>query len=276
MARPDRSAVVTTRAGEDLSELWVPLLRRLTERLPAWGLWKNADRALFGYGDFDSTAPERDWDAIIGEFSRWAGSHGYGPVAACPHVAGVLFIVALDRKHRTVLELDVNGRKYFRGWTMFKPEDLTSVMEIDDRGFRRVRPGAEGIILLTQNGLRWGGRPNHEGLRAKLVPELLAADPEGARAAARLFGPAGKALEAGAAAVAKGAWNRPAMLQVEAYALARALMEPAVLTSRLQARRIKNRCPLLRTIFADDREIRGDPDRWVRDVGRDHTVLADG
>ena len=39
---------------------WLPLLRRLTELSPAWGVWKNADRAIAGYGDIDSiSSPSR-------------------------------------------------------------------------------------------------------------------------------------------------------------------------------------------------------------------------
>ena len=71
-----------TRTAEELSGLWVPLLNRLTETLPDWGLWKNADAALSGEGDFDSMAPATRWDQITREFAEWAIAHGFSPVAA--------------------------------------------------------------------------------------------------------------------------------------------------------------------------------------------------
>jgi hypothetical protein len=262
------------RAPAEFATLWLPLLERLTDVLPSWGLWKNADTALSGRGDFDSTAPVEDWDTITREFRHWAFDHGLGPVAACREVSGVLFLLAVDRENHTVFELDVNARKYFRGWTMFTPQDLLPVMEIDARGFRRVRPGAEGVIMLVQNGLLWGGRPDVEGLHRKDVSRFLASDPEGVRLASHLFGPARGALQAAARSVVEGAWNRPAMLAVEAWALTRALAHPGIVAGRFLAPRRKRRCPLLKTIFTDGRRI-DDVDEWIRAVAQDHDVYHD-
>jgi hypothetical protein len=270
----EAAPTVPERAPVDLSAQWIPLLRRLTETLPAWGLWKNADSALAGRGDFDSTAPTSDWGVVTAAFEEWAGDHGLGPVTACHHVPGVLFIVAVDRARSVLVELDVNARKYFRGWTMFRPEAIAPLMEIDARGFRRVRPGAEGVILLTQNGMRWGGRPDPRGLARKGVAELLRADPGGVEAAASLFGVAAPALGAAARSVAEGGWNRGAFVTVEAYAVARALLAPGVLVTRLWAKRVKKRCPVLKSIFSEHRAVPRDHDAWVRAVARDHVVLA--
>jgi hypothetical protein len=256
----------------DLPALWLPLLERLTERYPSWGLWKNADDALGGRGDFDSTAPERDWDGITAEFADWAARHGFGPVTGCREVRGVLFLVALDPGSGTFFELDVNARKYWRGWTLFRPHDLARVMEIDERGFRRVRRGAEGVILLVQNGLRWGGRPNEEGLRRKNVREALAADPEGVRYTCELFGRAAGAIARAADAVVRGEWDRRALLTAEGWALARALQEPQIALSRVEAKLVKKRCPLLQAIF-NDRKLPADEDAWLRAVARTHPVI---
>ncbi|MDQ4058513.1 MAG: hypothetical protein M3124_05255 [Actinomycetota bacterium] len=258
----------------DLNAVWLPLLARLTERFPDWGLWKNADSALMGQGDFDSTAPESDWEGITEEFSEWAAGHSLDPVAACRHVQGVLFLVAVDQETGTLYELDVNARKYFRGWTVFRPQDLRPMMEVDKRGFRRVRPGAEGVTLLTQNGLKWGGRRNEEGLRRKRVAEFLASDPEGVAAAARLFGAAEKAILRAAGAVANGRWDRAAMLQVEARALIGAVGEPGIVVSRFRAKEAKKRCQLLRTIFVDGRTIDGNISSWVERVALEGEILA--
>lgn len=269
--------MTTTEApAVDLAPMWVPLLRRLTETLPAWGLWKNADAALGGHGDFDSTAPSSDWGAITAAFQEWSEAHGFAPATACHHVPGVLFLVAVDRDKGRLVELDVNARKYFRGWTMFRPEGLAGLMEIDERGFRRVRPGAEAVILLTQNGMRWGGRADPAGLRRKRVAELLRSDPEGVAAAARLFGPARGALAHLAARVERGRWSHPAALAVEAYAVARAVAAPGVLVTRLWAKRVKRRCPVLISIFSNERRVPADVDGWVAAVARDHVVLEAG
>jgi hypothetical protein len=262
-------------ATADLTDLWVPLLRRLTDDFPSWGLWKNADAALAGHGDFDSTAPVADWDAITMAFRDWAGAHDHGPVAACRHVPGVLFLVAVDRASSKLLELDVNARKYFRGWTLFCPENLAPLMEIDERGFRRVRPGAEGVILLTQNGLRWGGRPDRAGLQRKQVAEILRRDPAGVRAAARLFGPAAATLCSAAERVAEGGWDRRAMMTVEAWALLRAVAQPHIALTRLWAKEIKKRCPVLRAIFGSGRRI-DDVDGWVKSVTQAQELVPGG
>ena len=260
--------------GDEGASAWLALLGRLTAALPLWGLWKNADAALAGHGDFDSTAPVEDWGRIVQEFADWASDRGLGPVTACREVPGGLFLLALDREKGEVLELDVNARKYFRGWTMFRPRDLAPVMEIDDRGFRRVRPGAEGLILLVQNGLLWGGRPDPAGLARKRVAEFLRADPEGVRLASRMFGAASGAAERAAEAVAAGGWDRRAMLTLEAYAGLRALGEPGIAFGRLLVPARKRRCPVLRTIFEDDRRV-ADPERWIQAVSESHEVHHD-
>jgi hypothetical protein len=256
----------------DLSGLWLPFLEHLTERYPNWGLWKNADDALQGRGDFDSTAPESDWDALTEEFADWAAAHGFGPVTGCREVRGVLFLIAVDPGSGTFFELDVNARKYWRGWTLFRPEDLTQVMEIDERGFRRVRRGAEGVILLVQNGLRWGGRPHAAGLARKQVRAALTADPEGVARTCELFGAAGGAVARGAEAVVRGEWDRKALLAAEGWALVHAVREPQVVLSRFEAKVVKRRCPVLRAIFAD-RKLPADEDAWLRAVARTHRVV---
>ncbi len=258
----------------DLSALWIPLLQRLTQVHPGWGIWKNADAALAGSGDIDSSAPAHAWDLIVSEFRGWAPSNGVGPVTACRHVPGVLFILGLDRRHSSFVELDVNARKYFRGWTLFRSEDLAPLMEMDVRGFRRLRPGAEGIMLLLGNGARWGGRPNPEGLRRKRIAEILLRDPEGVRLTAScLFGDVQGALVRAAEHVASGGWDRRSMLRVEAWALAHAVAEPKIVVGRLWSRPIKKICPVLKTIFTHNRRVPADLDSWLDRVRRAHPVF---
>ena len=261
---------------ESLAELWLPLLRRLTERFPDWGLWKNGDDALRGHGDFDSTAPPGDWDEITREFSRWAVSNKLGPVAVCRHVRGALFLAALDKNGSKLLELDVIARKYFRGWTVFQSQQLRPVMEMDENGYRRVRPGAEGVILLTQNGLKWGGRPDRDELERKRVVDFLQSDPEGVRATSKLFRPADKALIRAADSATRGEWSRASVMLVEARALLGAVGEPSIVLSRIQAKRVKKKCPLLVTIFSDGRHVRGAPDEWIKRVSEQGEIYVAG
>jgi len=259
---------------ESPATLWLPLLRRLTERFPDWGLWKNADAALQGHGDFDSTAPYEDWNDITDVFARWAATNHLGAVAACRHVKGVLFLVVLDKSGSMLLELDILARKYFRGWTVFQSDQLRPLMEIDEKGYRRVRPGAEGVILLTQNGLKWGGRADQDELERKRVADFLQSDPEGVVAASELFRPADKALVRAADSAARGEWDRAAMFVVEARALMGALLAPSIMWSRVQAKLVKKRCPVLMTIFSDGRVVRGRTDEWLERVARQGEIYG--
>lgn len=259
----------------DLAPLWVPLLRRLNDATPTWGVWKNVDRALAGHGDVDTAAPERDWPACIDAFTSWMTSQGHGPVVVCTHPPKTLFLLALTPDRRSFAELDVLARKYFRGATMFRAEDMLPLYLDDARGFRRARDGAEGLIVLVQNGARWGGEPNREVLRSRPVADLLAKDPEGVEAAARAFGFPARAVRDLADAVIGGAWDRDAMRAIERSAMLRAPLEPAILARRIRFKLwSRQRCPVIDTIFHHDRAI-DDPDAWLARVRRGHRVIGD-
>jgi hypothetical protein len=259
----------------DLESLYLPLLRSLTERLPLWGIWKNVDRAFAGHGDIDSAAPRSDWPSIESEFRRWAADHGLGPVAACHHIRGVLFLIALDPSRRTFFELDVNARKYFRGAVLFRSEQLRALAEVERRGFRRLRPGAEGLILVTQNGMRWGGR-SAVGEKAREGLELIRTDLDGAdRAARTFFGSAAPQVMNVVDAGLEGAWDRRAAAVVEARAVLTAVQHPLILAGRFLARRLKKHDTLLRSIFVEDRKLPEDLKGWIERVARRHPVYTD-
>jgi hypothetical protein len=250
--------------------LWLPLLRGLTEASPTWVAWKNVDSALNGYGDVDSAAPQKDWPRLADEFSTWAFSFGLGPVVLCTHAPNLLHLVALC-EGEPFFEVDLVGRKVFLGSTLFVPEDLRQVTEMDERGFRRVRPGAEGLIKLVGNGALRNGLPNRSGLIGKRIPELLGADPDGVRVAARLFGPAEGDVLKLARAVVRGSWDRRAMLSLQAWFLIRAVKEPQSVSARLRFRRARQSCPVLRAVFGG-RVVPGDVHLWLEDVGRTHEI----
>lgn len=258
--------------GDDGAAPWLPLLRRLTRLSPGWVVWKNADAALAGHGDVDAAAPVADWEPIVREFRAWAAESGLGPVIECRHPPRTLFLLAVDRDRRELVELDVLARKYFRGWTLFRAEDLPPLAVEDPRGFRVLRPGAQALIQLAGN-LRWGARPDGPGLRRRGVSELLASDREGAVEAARAFGLPARAAAMGLEAAAGGEGGRRALLALEASAVARALTEPGILARRIRFRLwTRRRCPALRAVFEEDRHLPADVDAWVARVGRTHRV----
>lgn len=264
------------RAGGDRAELWLPLLRRLTEASPTYVVWKQVDSALEGEGDIDSAASPADWDMLEAEFRQWAVRYGLEPVAVCNHIPGGRNLIAAPAGMASFLELSIKHNKVFRGSMLFTLEQLAPLTIIDPRGFRRLRPGAEGVLKLVLNGSRWGGRPNSEGLRAKHVVELLDADDDGARMAAQLFGPADTAVLELARAVQAGRWDRRAMLRVEGRALLMAIREPRVLGRRAWFRLFSTQhCPIVKAILAGGRRIPEDRDGWLRSIARTHAVYGE-
>lgn len=260
--------------GPDRSDLWLPLLRRLTERFPGWAVWKNVESALAGRGDIDSFAPPDSWDAIEGVFVDWARENRLGPLLVCRHIPQGPHYVALEPGSPYLLVLDVKRLGTFRGASLIDVEDLARLAVLDPRGFRRIRPGAEGVLKLVYNGMRPGGGKNAAGLAEKGVVPLLESDPEGVREAARLFGPAEAAVLRAVRAVVAGGWDRRALLRAEAWSLAKAMTEPRVMLGRLWLKLVRvRRCPVLRVIRERGRRIPGDPEAWLEEVARTHEIL---
>ena len=252
--------------------MWLPLLRHLTQTAPRWIVWKNAEFALEGTGDIDSAVPRADWPPLMKEFHDWAGEHGLGPVIECPHAPNVMHLVALC-DDEPFFELDLMAKKIFLGSTLFEAEQLLPLAEMDALGFRRVLPGAEGLMKLVYNGVRRDGTPNVNGLATKRVAELLRNDPDGARLAAeQLFGPAGRAGLRLARVVAAGEWDRRAALELQAWFLLRAAREPRSVAARARFHVARRRCPVLVSVTSGGRRIPGDREEWITRVRRDHNV----
>jgi hypothetical protein len=264
-----------TDVNADRSELWLPLLRTLTEELETWCVWKNAESAFTGTGDIDAAAPDTTWPIIERRFVEWARQRDLGPVIVCPHIPGGLNLVAVPPGFSTLLEMGTKAQRVFRGGTLFVFDDLVPLFTMDGRGFRRIQPGAEGLFKLALNGLRWDGRPNEAGLRTKQVRELLAQDPAGAEAAAQIFGSGADAVLAGARAAAEGGWDRRAMLAFQSWALRNAASEPTVLVQRLRFRSAaRHRCPVVRVLLDHARQIPVDREAWLDEVARTHEIAA--
>ncbi len=258
----------------DRTELWLSLLRTLTAEFPRFAVWKNAASAFAGTGDLDVLAPRQDWPTIEQRFLTWSRGRGFGPVVVCRHVPSGPHLLAVANDSDYLVHLDVSIRGTFRGSTLVDVQQLQELTEIDEQGYRRVRPGAEGIFKLCMNGTRRGGRPNREALEIKHVAPLLASDPDGVLRASRLLGPVSAALRRGAAAVVEDDWDRAAMRQVEAWALLRGLAEPRVAAGRLWVNHwAARRCPVIRLVKENNRRLPADREGWIAEVASDHDVI---
>jgi hypothetical protein len=265
----------TGTTGGDRAELWLPLLRRLTDLSPTYVVWKQIDSALEGVGDIDSAADPADWDVLEEAFRAWAVEHALEPTAVCNHIPGGRNLIAAPESITSFLELSIKHDKIWRGSMLFTLDQLAPLTIIDTRGFRRVRPGAEGLLKLVLNGSRWGGRADAAGLRAKHVVALLDEDPEGSDAAAALFGSAAPAARTLAARVRAGGWDRRAMLRLEGRALAKAATDPVTLARRAWFRAFStSHCPVVKAIVGGDRLMPGDRADWWRSVAQGHAVYG--
>lgn len=256
-----------------LLDLWLPLLQDLTAKYPSWSVWKNPESAFTGPGDIDSLAPPEQWDAIEETFREWAVATGLGPLIVCRHVPQGPHFVAVSPEWPYMLILDVKERSTWRGSTLVDYQRMPTVAIIEERGFRRIRPGAEGVVKLVLNGVLKGGRPNPEGLRIKSVTELLSSDREGVELAAGWFKPFTGTLLSGVDALLEGGWDRKSMSTIEAWAAVKALAEPRVAASRYIFNHYTlPRCPVLQSVRKDDRRIPDDADRWFEEISVDHEV----
>lgn len=254
-------------------EMWLSLLTRLTDAFPRWAVWKNVESALSGTGDVDSFAPPGDWVAIFETFRAWSEENELGPLIVCRHIPQGPHYIALQQESPYLVQLDVKNRGTFRGSTLIDYKTLLPLSEIDERGFRRVRPGAEGIIKLCMNGTLRDGGPNVEGLKQKNVRSLLAADPVGVQMASELLGRASGAVMDGAQAVIEGSWDRRAMQIVNAWSIIRGVTEPTVSLSRLYFLKIAGpRCPVIQLIRRENRVVPADREAWLASVADDHDI----
>jgi thymidylate kinase len=258
----------------DSATLLLPLLQELSALSPDSAVWKNVDSGLSGSGDVDFVAPKRSWPAAETLFRSWARGCELGPVIVCRHMPDTMFLIAVDRARNDFIQLDVRSRMTFRGSTVFVPSDLGSCFELDERGFRRLRPGAEGLLKLVISGIAPGGRPRERAIVKEDVVQLLSGDSQGLIAGAALCAPVGKAVRSGAQALVEGGWNRRAMATVEAWFVVKGVTEPRTAWRRVRAKQAKERCELIQTSIKSSRRIPGNVNDWVTRVGQDHTTFA--
>jgi hypothetical protein len=244
---------------------WLPLLRRLTDATRTWAVWKSPESALDGEGDIDSVASEPEWPTVIREFEVWARAQGVGPVIRCTHFPGLLILVACAGERPTrLLQLDVYSRRVFRGATLVTAGDVVRFAQLDTRGFRRLRPGAEALLLLLTRVSRGGGAPP---ARVDLL-ELLRSDRAGAFGLAKLI----RFPTAGLRALEAGDWDRWAVLAFELRTVSRLLVRPAELRAclALDYRRLRG-CSLVESL-QQGRRVDGDRREWLSRIALSHPV----
>jgi hypothetical protein len=256
----------------DAAALWLPLLRQLTDACPGWLVWKNADEALAGKGDIDSAATPAEVPQVSAVFASWAGSIGAEGVFVCRHIPGKhLLFAALDTPEPRLLELDVMMVQPFRAAPLVTADVLPPLSIIDPRGFRRLRPGAEALLLAVLNGIGTGGRPNSQAIQAKSLPSRLAGDPEGVEGlCARLPGRRARLVRRVAHAVALGGWDRRAAVGLEMLSIVAATMRPAWSWNRIKGRVKGGRVCTLTAAAMDGRTIRGDFQLFLERAQREH------
>jgi len=254
--------------------VWLPLLRRLTQISSQLLIWKNASAALQGHGDLDVIAPRSAWPEIEAEFRRWANAERLEPVAVCRHSPGSMFLLVPDRERPAFYELDVKSRGTFRGATVFSPHDLQRMAEMDACGFRRLRPGAEGLLKMFLNGITKTGELDHGRLQRERVHELLEADRQGVELAAQLFGPSQNLVLRLVDGFLRGEWDVLGMRSLQARLRRKLLLEPGTLVRRVLSRAHLSRgCRGIKFMLKEHR-LKPEDGR-ARDLLREHAA-ADG
>jgi len=220
------------------------LLRRLARRDPLWAVHGNLDEAFTGEGDLDLLVPEDDWSLASLEVAAWARTTGSEPPVVCRHKPGTLVLAIRSARASEYLKIELLSHRFFRGALLYEARALSALIEDDDRGFTRLRPGTAGMIKLIPNGIRAAGRAKWPSDKVDRVAKLIAEDPEGAVRAAELFGWARPFARSAALALGRGQWRWSSFAVVELWAATRALRHPRVLLARLKHRRAP-RCSLL-------------------------------
>lgn len=255
----------------DRYELWRRLLVALSEGAPNWGVAGNVDEGLSGDGDVDLIAPVAEWHRVEKHFRGWAEANGLSSVVSCTHRPGVLELVALGAGEKPVYQVEVLGFRHFRGARLYRAEDLAAAMEMDPRGWRRLRPGAAGVVKLLPNGVTWSGGLKWRGPKAQRVLTLLRDDPEGVRGAADAFGSVRGLVATATLRAGQGRWSRWRMSAIGLWALVRGLGHPRSFLARAGFRLRRGRCELLATV-KNQELVRRDPEEWLSRMAAEHEV----
>ncbi|MDP9224743.1 MAG: hypothetical protein M3P18_12995, partial [Actinomycetota bacterium] len=221
-----------------------------------------------------SIAPASSWPSISKTFRDWAAASGFVGVVTCEHVPGSLLLQAANPQSPTLTELDVLAECYWRGDRLLAAADLAPLMLEDPRGFRRLREGAEGLLLLLLNGIRWAGAPRSQVIRNKHIATLMDSDPDGMRTAAEILGSAAPTAVRLAEALKRGEWNRALAVRLEIRALARGLAAPMSLARRASFRGGAFRtCPVI-SLTRTGRKTPPNIEEWLSLMSKSHSVIG--
>ena len=238
----------------------------------SWGVWKNVESALTGFSDVDSVADPSEHHLIERDFADWAAQNHLLPIILCRHLPGSLLLVACAPGGRLV-ELHLLHKAVLRGACLFGADQLRSMMVQDPRGFRRLRSGSEGFLLFFHNGVTKTGSPNRRSLAEKKILDMTREDPEGADAAAGVFGAGKRYARRAVSRAENGEWDRASVLVVEFLLALRALRSPSLLASRIGFRVAGAAyCPVLKSLQRG-RRVDTEREKWLEAVGRTHVVI---
>jgi len=243
---------------------WLPLLERLTSELRTWGVWKGRPETRGISGDVDSVCAADEWPAALDVFYEWASQNACEPVVACDHFPGLRILAACSgSRPASLLQLDLYAQHVFRGATLVDARRLRPLMI--DGPYRRLRPGAEGLLQLILR-TRGGGRHPHN-VPASPALGLVSDDVEGAKQLASLVGLRPDVVDA----VSTGGWSQRAFVSLELRSL-RALASPSELRRCVVRDYRRARPCALVAALERGRVVSGDKARWLQEVGLSHVV----
>ena len=187
-------------------------LRELCRRHPELLGWKNLDRALLGQGDIDAAAPRNRVAAIAADAVDLAPAIlGATHVIRCEHVADkLLHFFVQPQLLPQLLEFDLCTQpgRGLAPWA--SPSRLLALADMDDNGIRRIRPGAEAVVVLVYRGLSPRGSNGLTDDEMQFVTNRIAEDRTGAEQACRTLPPrpARSSLQRLVAGLAEGKWQQ--------------------------------------------------------------------
>ncbi|HWE81789.1 MAG TPA: hypothetical protein VG265_09070 [Gaiellaceae bacterium] len=253
-------------AAEPGSSSLTRLMTRLTLADPAWAVWKSVERAVTGAGDIDAVAPRSAWPTLTAAVAEWARAERLGPTIVCRHLPATQVDVVCAGS--ALVQIDLHERAA----GVAGAETLTRMTELDDRGFRVVRPGARALLVLLSRARRRRASLLRDDDRRE-IESLVASDPEGAQALAAELGPLGWLLPRVLRELEKGNTSSRAALELELFHLSCALRDPRQRLSWARYR-LGRKCPVL-TALGSGRRVPDDRSRWIESVKRTHPVLGE-
>jgi hypothetical protein len=262
---------MTTETSADRAALWLPLLQRLTSSCSDCAVAGDFEEGFAGVGDIDLIAPEKSWTRIETEFRSWAADRQLQPVVVCTHRPDLLTLLAVG-EGAIFFEMEIRSRRYFRFAKFFEAGDLAYLIEMDDRGFQRLRPGAIGLLRMIPSGVSWSGKLKLNPELAQRKFELMKQDPQGVVVTARLFGIARGLVVKAAQSAARGDWDRKSLILLQVWAFLRAITRPRAFIERIRVRLLEKHCEVSKTLSRDSRRVPADLEGWVTRVSEDHPV----